>query len=154
MTDTTTTPTNDLVDEETLAGLFRAPAEIRDNPEWVEMYDALVRSLRRDASGLPLDMAQVMLIERIASTYMRLSWYGAFGGATNAAIDRMNDQYLKFTTQFQKVLQANDDVLRADLVTKFGKIMADGVDMIPDDANDTRMKIRRFFGLKTREMGY
>ncbi len=154
MTDTTIATTNDLVDEETLNGLFRAPNEIRNHPDWIEMYDALVRSLRRDASGLPLDMAQVMLIERIASTYIRLSFFGTFGGASNTQIAQMNEQYLKFTTQFQKVLQASNDVLRADLVTKFGKIMADGVEMIPDDENETRHKVRRFFGTKTREMGY
>lgn len=155
MTDVSAVPatTNHVVDdEEILAALFQPPAEIRGNAEWTARYEALVRSLRRDSSGLPLDMAQMMLIERIASTYMRVSWYQSEGGMTDNQLDKLNEMYLKYTTQFQRVLQASDEVLRQDLLQKMLVITTDAVKLISSD--DDRKAVRRHFQEKFAALGY
>lgn len=139
-------------DEEILDALFQPPAEIRERREWVERYDALVRSLRRDSSGLPLDMAQQMLIERIASTYMRVSWYQTEGGMTDNQLDKLNEMYLKYTTQFQKVLAASDEVLRQDLLQKMVTISTDAVKLISND--EDRKAVRRHFQEKFAALCY
>lgn len=159
MTAPTTAPdvTSDVTDAAALERLFRAPTEVRDNPEWVEMYNALVRALHRDSMGLPLDMAQNMLIERIASTYIRLAWFTAMGGMTDAQLDKLNETYLKYVTQFQKVLQSSDEALRQDLLKKFVKITQEVVKMIPDtDAQlqAIRSRIRTFLAEEFRAIGY
>lgn len=154
MTEAASAQTSDTAvsDEEILAQLFQPPAEIRDNPEWRARYDALVRSLRRDSSGLPLDMAQMMLIERIASTYMRVSWFQSSGGMSDNQLDKLNEMYLKYTTQFQKVLQASDEVLRQDLLQKMVTISTDAVKLIRND--DDRKAVRRHFQEKFAALGY
>jgi DNA-directed RNA polymerase subunit F len=159
MTTPTTAPdvTTDVTDASALERLFRAPAEVLGNSQWVEMYDALVRALHRDSMGLPLDMAQSMLIERIASTYIRLSWFTTNGGMSDAQLDKLNETYLKYTTQFQKVLQSSDEALRQDLLKKFVGITSEVVKMIPDTTDELRAvrnQIRSFLAEEFRAIGY
>lgn len=154
MTDASTVPsTADVVaDEDALDRLFRPPAEIRAVPEWEQMYEALVRGLRRDAAGLPLDMAQRTLIERVASSYIRVAWHQFNGGMSATQIEKMNDTYLKYVTQFQKVLAASDEVLRQDLLQKVQNISVQAVELIRDP--EDRKAVRRHFRDNFAELGY
>ena len=148
-----------IADEDVLATLFLPPVEIRESPEWVERFNALVRSLRRDSSGLPLDMAQTMLIERIASTYIRLLWFQATGGMSDAQLDKLNEMYLKFVTQFQKILQSSDEALRQDLLKKSMDICQGAVDKFDDPSakllgSEVRQVLRQHFNSEFAAMGW
>ena len=129
--------TTDLTDDDALNQLFQPPAEIALISGWPERYFAVVRRLQRDAMGLPMDMAQNMLIERIASTYIRVVWYQANGGMSERQLGELNKLYLAYTAQFQKVLQASDEVLRQDLVNKFAAIVEEIPKMIRDKEDRT-----------------
>lgn len=129
--------TTDLTDDDALNQLFQPPAEIALISGWPERYFAVVRRLQRDAMGLPMDMAQNMLIERIASTYIRVVWYQTNGGMSERQLGELNKLYLAYTAQFQKVLQASDEVLRQDLVNKFAAIVEEIPKMIRDKEDRT-----------------
>lgn len=154
MSESATIPhvTTDVTDESALERLFQPPSEIVLDLEWVERYEALVRRLQRDASGLPMDMAQKMLIERQASTYIRLLWYQTNGGMSERQLTEMNKLYLAYTAQFQKVLQASDEVLRQDMVNKFSEIVQEIPKLIQDD--EDRKRVFNFIREEFHSLGF
>jgi hypothetical protein len=141
-------------DDEAFVQLFQAPAEIRGNAEWEAIYADQLRLLRRDAAGLPMDTAQAQLIERTATTYIRLKWYETFGGLSPAQLDKLNETYLKYVTQFQRVLQVSDETLRRELLLWMQKVAMDSVDLIPEDGLGTRQAVRRHFAENFASKGY
>lgn len=142
----------ELTDDTALDQLFQPPSEIALHPEWVERYDSLVLRLQRDANGLPMDMAQKMLIERQASTYIRLLWYQTEGGMSERQLIEMNKLYLAYTAQFQKVLQASDEVLRQDMVNKFSEIVQEIPKLIQSDTD--RKRVFHFIREQFQSLGF
>lgn len=153
MTDIAPSPvTNDMTDESALEVLFQPPFEVRENEQWTAAFHATIRSLQRDASGLPLDSAQRQLIERIATVYVRWKWAEATGSLSENQRDMLHKQYLGMLTQFQRVLLASEEVLRQDLIAKFSKIFVGIPEIIQDD--DTRKKVRSFIREQTAALGF
>lgn len=151
-TETSTQNTSDLNDEMALEHLFQPPIEIVQNSEWTDRYHAVVRRLRRDASGLPLDMAQNMLIERIASTYIRTIWFQTNGGLTESQLENLNKLYLAYISQFQKVLQASDEVLRQDIIKKFTGLVLELVKRIKNE--EDRKNARSYLHAQFTALGF
>lgn len=161
---TDASPTTLLVPEalseaDALARLFRAPAEIRGNAEWESMFTAQVTQLRRDAAGLPLDMAQGQLIERISSTYIRLKWYEFTGGMSATQLLDLNKLYLAYVAQFQKILQSSDEALRQDLLLKSMDICERAVDKFEVldkeyTGTEVRQTLRQHFKTEFASMGW
>ena len=156
---TTTVTTDVTVDADPLARLFRPPAEVLFNEEWTELFHEQVRQLRRDAAGLPLDMAQSQLIERIASTYIRVKWYESAGGMSNTQLLDLNKLYLAYVAQFQKILQSSDEALRQDLLLKSMDICERGVDRFDDlektyTGAEVRQILRQHFKTEYAAMGW
>ena len=120
----------DVITDAVPEALFSVPDVIRGNEEWESLFHDQVRRLRRDSQGLPLDTLQIQLIERVSTLYIRLKWAETMGGLTPNQLNMLNDQYLKFVTQFQRVLQASDEALRQDLLQKMEKIAVKAVEII------------------------
>lgn len=135
-----------------LGALFRPPSEIVGNAEWVRLFEMQVAQLRRDAAGLPLDMAQSQLIERTATTYIRLKWYETNGGLSSAQLTALNELYLKFVAQFQKILQTSDEQLRQDLLLKSMDICERAVDQFEDQS--VRHTLRQHFKTEFAALGW
>lgn len=142
----------DVVDDVIPETLFRVPDAIRGDEDWENLFHDQVRRLRRDSQGLPLDTLQIQLIERVATLYIRLKFAETNGGLTPNQLAMLNDQYLKFVTQFQRVLQASDEALRQDLLQKMEKITLKAVDLVRDD--DDRKAVRRHFQESFAALGY
>lgn len=142
----------DVVDDVIPETLFRVPDVIRGDEDWEDLFRDQVRRLRRDSQGLPLDTLQIQLIERVATLYIRLKYAETNGGLTPNQLAMLNDQYLKFVTQFQRVLQASDEALRQDLLQKMEKITLKAVDLVRDD--DDRKAVRRHFQESFAALGY
>lgn len=132
--------------------IFAPPSEIAGNAEWVSLYEAMVTGLRRDAAGLPLDMAQTLLIERQATTYIRLKWYEVNGGMSTAQLAKLDETYLKHVTQFQKILSSSDEALRQDLLLKTMDIAEAAVELFED--KEIRNKLRQHFKGSYAQMGW
>jgi|SRR6478736_5506291 hypothetical protein len=154
MTDVANTlvPQNAVEEDDALQRIFQPPFEIREHPTWVEMFHAQVAILRRDSAGLPLDMAQRQLIERIATTYVRVKWFETMGGMSQTQLVELNKLYLAYIAQFQKVLAASDEVLRQDLLNKMAKITQDAVKLISND--EDRARVRSYLMEQFTALGY
>lgn len=135
-----------------MSRIFTPPSEIAGDPQWVETYEAMVAGLRRDAAGLPLDTAQMLLIERQATTYIRLKWFEVNGGLSGAQLAKMDETYLKHVTQFQKVLSSSDEALRQDLLMKTMDIAESAVELFQDP--ETRRTLRQHFQAEYAKMGW
>ena len=64
----------------------------------------------------------------------------------------MNKLYLAYTAQFQKVLQASDEVLRQDMVNKFSEIVQEIPKLIQSDTD--RKRVFHFIREQFQSLGF
>lgn len=138
MTDAPTTPRVD-----PLARAFQLPDYISADEELLALYDHMVAQLRLEASGLPMNTLQMLLIERIASFYIHVKWKESEAGrfTTPNQQKEYNVYLLNLMQEFQRVLAAGDDKLRSALLIEVQKIVLDAVNLVTDD--EQRIAVRR-----------
>lgn len=106
----TATDKNNMVhdgdDFASLDGAFYLPDHIEDT-NLRELYEVLVIRMRREASGLPMNTVQQLMIERIAYNYvvMREKERGALGGFGTTTMQKdFNTFWLSMTQEFNRML--------------------------------------------------
>lgn len=81
---------------------------------WEPMFMEIVRRLRSEADGLPMNTAQILLIERMATFYVMQRQREAEADAplTANAQKGATDAWLSMTQEFNKQLNSGADKLR------------------------------------------
>ncbi len=99
-----------------LDGAFFLPEHIED-PKLRDLYEVLVARMRKEASDLPMNTVQQLLIERIAYNYivMRSKERGELGGFNTTAVQKdFNTFWLSMTQEFNRMITKADQMAGAD----------------------------------------
>lgn len=93
--------------EDSLDGAFELPTFVTENPRLHQLHGAIVRRLRKEAEGLPMDTIQTLLLERIAFNYivMKAREMGFLDMGNARAQKDFQTFWLAMTNQFSKNLQ-------------------------------------------------
>lgn len=89
-----------------LEAAFELPESAVDSLNFRMLHTALVQKLLDEAKNIPMQTAQYILIERIATTYIYIKYKEAdgFDGLNPIAQDKQNVYLLSLLAQFQKML--------------------------------------------------
>lgn len=125
-----------------LARAFVLPAWVREDPELSALHASIVRRLRSEAAGMPMNTVQQLLLERIAFNYIVLKHKEENQGWSRASEQKdFNTWWLSMTQEFNKLLMANQDKMRESLLLEVQNIVVGALRMIPDD--EVRQNVRR-----------
>lgn len=147
----TTNPLDAPPDDE-LDRAYRLPDYIAADEELQGLYQTLVNRLRTEALGLPLTTAQYLLIERIATKYVIIRYREQTGWLGVNAEKETNQQWLDLLKEWNRVLAASQEQMRAALLEQVQKITLEAVTLIKD-AED-RQNVRRHYQEKFAALGY
>lgn len=130
-----------------LAQAFSLPEYIAEDPTLAAVYEEIVRRLRREASGLPMKTAHMLLIERMASFYVQIRWKENHNEFRGYQQKEYNTYWLSLTQEFNKVLQANDEKLREAMLLEVQTIVGEAISLIsdPTDRQNVRRKLAEDF---------
>jgi hypothetical protein len=89
-----------------LEAAFELPESAVGDLGFRMLHTALVQKLLEEAKNIPMQTAQYILIERIATTYIYIKYKEAdgFDGLNPIAQDKQNVYLLSLLAQFQKML--------------------------------------------------
>lgn len=138
-----TDSTLDTAPADELELIFSLPEEIRADPTLVRIYTEIRTRLQREASGLPMNTVQQLLLERISFTYVLMKFKEQNGGF--ARTNEQKDFYAfwqTMTAEFNKLMLANKDELRDALINKIIQIVEKSISQNVTDAEE-RKAVRR-----------
>lgn len=126
-----------------LAEAFRLPEEILNDEALVTLHTNIVARLRREASGMPMNTVQQLLLERIAMNYVVLKSKERTGGFSTPAQQKdFNTFWLSMTQEFNKLLMANEDKRREAMLMEIQGIVVQATELVMD--KEQRQNVRRF----------
>lgn len=123
---------------------FRLPAFIREDEELSSLYVETVARLREEAKGIPMNTVQRLLMERIATFYVTIKYRedtDTWAGATQQK--DFNTYWLSLTSEFNTILQKNDDSLRQAMLLEIQSVVMDSLKRItsPEDRKAVRLAV-------------
>lgn len=127
-----------------LARAFRLPSFIREDEELVALYDETVARLREEAKGIPMNTVQSLLMERIATFYVTIKWREDNNEWAGVSQQKdFNTYWLALTSEFNTILQKNDDSLRQAMLLEIQSVVLESLKTIkdPDDRRSVRLAI-------------
>lgn len=125
-----------------LARAFRLPEWVTEDQSLVDLYQAIVRRLRTEAAGMPMNTVQQLLLERIAFNYLVLKHKEEHNGFTTPTQQKDFTQWwLAMTQEFNKLLMANQDRMREAMLAQVQDIVSGVIATVEDD--ETRRALRR-----------
>ncbi len=130
-----------------LDSAFELP-EIIDDAKLRGLYEVLVARMRAEASHLPMNTVQQLLIERICYNYvvMKAKENGSLGGFNSTSVQKdFNTFWLTMTAEFNRMLgkvapmQAND---RKTLLKDVQEIIISTLGTLPDPRQRSELLAR------------
>lgn len=126
---------------------FKLPANVTD-PDLRVLYEILVRRMRKEASHLPMNTVQLLLIERIAYNYIVMRSKeaantveeGAFSHATQQK--EFNTFWLSMTQEFNKQMRATDAEFRAQVMKTMASAVVGVLREIDDPVLQAKLRIK------------
>lgn len=136
-----------------MAYAFTPPAHIREHEEINELYEEIVRRMRAEAEGIPMETNQLLLLAQIAQDYAEMkyrdetsSWVG-----TNSR-QVAKDQWVKLMAEWRQVLKDNKDKISEQIVADFVKITNEAMKKVKD--NDDRKTAMLYMKEQFAAKGY
>lgn len=131
---------------------FTPPAYVRDDEELLTLYNEIVRRMRAEAQGIPLETNQLLLLAKIALGFVDIKHRDEVGwNGINTQKDA-NAQWLALLREWNTVLRDNKEKITQKVVDDFMDITAEATKMIRDD--DNRRNVRRFLQERFAAKGY
>jgi hypothetical protein len=124
-----------------LARAFQLPPLIAADQELSDLHAEIVRRLRQEAAGLPMNTVQNLLLERIATFYVQSKQSEQAGTANLRNTKEQTAFWLSMTQEFNRLLTASDDKLRQALFEEVQQVVVDAVKLIED--KETRQQVRQ-----------
>lgn len=135
-------------DQGDMARAFRLPSFIQEDRELADLFETTVTRLRSEAAGLPMNTVQLMLMERIATFYVTIKWREDNNQWAGVSQQKdFNAYWLSLTSEFNTILQKNDDSLRQALLLEIQSAVMDAIKTIkdPDDRRATTRALAESF---------
>ncbi len=131
---------------------FRLPAMIREDPELVALYEEAVERLEAEAKGIPMNTVQRLLMERLATFYVTIKYREDTDSWAGASQQKdFNTYWLSLTSEFNTILQKNDDSLRQAMLLEIQTVVMESVKLIKD--SDDRRSVMRSLSENLAEIG-
>ena len=134
-----------------LEGAFRVPTNL-EGTELGDLHAEMTTQLRREAAGIEMTTNQLLLIERIVTTYVTIkdreendTWRGV------SQQKEMNTYLLDLQKEFSKLLQANQEAQKRALLDQVLQVVMDGLELVED--NDVHQKVTNYLTRRFGELG-
>lgn len=132
--------------------IFEVPAYIAGTPYGV-LYNSIIDRLRIEAAGLPMNTVQVMMIDRIATTFVFLRQAEAAPGSIPAVKQsELNKSLIAMFKDFNSMLVISGDKYRENLIQKVGKAVLSGLKLIRD--SEDRAAVTKSVQDELRAIGF
>lgn len=120
--------------------VYNLPDSI-DDPALVEMYNVIVHNLKEEASTLPMNTVQQLLLERIAYNYILLRWKENRDGWTHERNQKeFHTFWLSMTAEFNRNLRAaKADELVMAIKDKMMIAVKNALETVPSDVRSPFM---------------
>lgn len=136
-----------------MAYAFTPPAHIREHAEINGLYEEIVRRMRAEAEGIPMETNQLLLLAQISQDYAEMkyrdetnSWVG-----TNSR-QVAKDQWIKLMAEWRQVLKDNKDKISDQIVADFVRITNEAMKKVRD--NEDRKSAMLFMKEQFASKGY
>lgn len=130
--------------ENPLSDLFTLPEPYSNNPQISRWYNEIIARQQREAAGLPMQINQIQLLERMAFFYVAMR-YKEQQGETISPRDMKdaNAEWRNMFDAFSRSIEKHKDQILRDTVLQIQGIIEEVLNAIEDD--DVRKKINRQF---------
>jgi hypothetical protein len=126
--------------------IFELPRAVTDDPKLRAMYELIVQTMREEARHVPMNMVQILLIERIASNYVYLRSKEDADGFNHATQQKdFNTFWLSMTSQFNRILERH--ALNEVMGHRINSVFQNATAAEPKDVRD-RVRSRFAAGLE------
>ena len=124
--------------------LFSLPAPYSENPQIVRWYNEIIARQQREAAGLPMQINQVQLLERMAFFYVVMR-YKEQNGETISARDMKdaNAEWRSMFDAFSRSIEKHKDQILRDTIIQIQDIISRVLLGIEDDT--VRKNLQRQF---------
>jgi hypothetical protein len=133
-----------------LDAAFELPDSIQENEGMVALHGAIRERMEREASGLPMNTVQRLLLERIATFYVQTKMREKEGVAVKE-LRELNSFWLSMTQEFNRLLTAQQDKLRDQLFLDIQTIVQEGITETIDDQK-VRQELRQFLSAQFAQL--
>lgn len=132
----------------------RLPAELADDEYWADARNEILKSLRKDALGLPMTTSQNLIMERMATFYAITRKREADPDAKLTANDirANNQQWLAMTAEFNKQITIGEDKRMHAMIEQINKIIGNALLMVDDE--EIRKGLRKNLSAGFKAAGY
>ena len=128
-----------------LEGIFVLPPHLATgDPRITGWYNEMVRQLRSEAAGIPMQSSQYTLMERIAFTYAYMR-NQEFNNENLTGRDRqaLQDSWQKMLDQFNRLLEKHNDKVVNEMLVKVLDILKEGLPLVKDEVQ--RQSLSRYY---------
>lgn len=119
-----------------MAYAFTPPAHIREDENLNTLFEEIVRRMREEAEGIPMETNQLLLLSQIALDFVEMKYrddHASWPG-TNSRKDA-KDQWIKLMAEWRQVLKDNKDKISEQIVGDFIKITNEAMKKVRDDSD-------------------
>lgn len=136
--------TNEVTEVTGIDDLFSLPEPYNENPQIVRWYNEIISRQQREAAGLPMQINQIQLLERMAFFYVAMR-YKEQQGETISARDMKdaNAEWRSMFDAFSRSIEKHKDQILRDTIIKIQGIITTVLGNIEDD--DVRKSLNRQF---------
>lgn len=127
-----------------LDDLFTLPAPYNENPQIVRWYNEIISRQQREAAGLPMQINQIQLLERMAFFYVVMRYKESIGESIPVRdLKDANAEWRNMFDAFSRSIEKHKDQILRDTIITIQDIIAKVLDGVEDDSQ--RKSLQRQF---------
>lgn len=127
---------------EPLADLFDLPEPYASDDRSQRWHQEIIRRMQKEASGLPMQINQIQLMERIAFFYVVMRYREFNGNAEQIdpkALEATNKPWLQMFDTFSRSIEKHKDEVLRDTILKIQDVIVKVLDEVEDDEERRRL---------------
>lgn len=129
---------------EPLADLFALPEPYASDERSIRWHEEIIHRMQRESSGLPMQINQIQLMERIAFFYVVMRYREFHGDAEQIdpkALEATNKPWLQMFDTFSRSIEKHKDAVLRDTVLKIQDVIKAVLNSVEDV--DQRKELNR-----------
>lgn len=131
------------IEQDALADLFTLPAPYSDNEQVARWYREIIVRMQREAAGLPMQVNQIQLLERIAFFYAVMRYRELNGEFNERTLKETTSLFLSMFDTFSRSIEKHKDQILRDTIISIQEVIRKVLETVSDD--DLRKQLNRAF---------
>lgn len=121
------------IEHDRLSDLFTLPAPYNQNEVVVRWYHEIISRMQRESAGLPMQVNQIQLLERIAFLYAVMRWREISQESVSIREQKeLNTEWRAMLDTFNRSIEKHKDQILRDTITTIENIIKEIFEGIED----------------------